>query len=98
MFKIILESASGEQLAKVFETHNDEYLQQDELNFDFLGELSTSSYDVFSSRDMENLLSELHRLKDQLSNVNAIKHIEEIILLANSCKEMKDSRLIFTPF
>lgn len=98
MFKIILESENGEKLAKVSEAHNEEYLQQDEENFELLGELSTSSYDVFSSQDMEKLLSELERLRDKISDIIAVKHIEEIILLANRCREMNGSRLIFTPF
>ncbi|WP_334075086.1 MULTISPECIES: hypothetical protein [Paenibacillus] len=49
MFKIILESANGEQLDRVYDANNVEYLQQDEAEFAMLGELSTCSYDVFKS-------------------------------------------------
>lgn len=98
MFKIILELASGEQLGKVYEVSNVEYLQQDEDEFELLGELSTCSYDVFSSKDMDKLLNELERLKDKLVDSNAIKHIEEIKSLAQKCKVITDSRLIISPF
>ncbi|MDM5280266.1 hypothetical protein QUF95_22950 [Paenibacillus silvae] len=98
MFKIILESVDGEQLDKVFEDGNDKYLQQDEDEFEMLGELSTCSYDVYTSKDMDLLILELERLKELLLDSNEIKHIEEIILLAYKCKNLESGRLIFTPF
>ncbi|PZT52716.1 hypothetical protein [Paenibacillus silvae] len=98
MFKIILESVDGEHLDKVFEDGNDKYLQQDEDEFEMLGELSTCSYDVYTSKDMDLLILELERLKELLLDSNEIKHIEEIILLAYKCKNLENGRLIFTPF
>jgi len=97
MFKIILESANGEQLDKIYDANNVEYLQQDEAEFEMLGELFTCSYDVFSSKDMDQLLLELEKLKASLVDANAIKHIEEIRSLAQKCRVISDSRLIFTP-
>ncbi|MBW7475221.1 hypothetical protein K0T92_10730 [Paenibacillus oenotherae] len=98
MFKIILESVDGEQLEKVFEEGNVKYLQQDEDKFEMLGELSTCSYDVYSSKDMDMLILELVRLKEMLLDTKEIRHIEEIISLAERCKYIENSRLIFTPF
>ncbi|MNJ49420.1 hypothetical protein D3C77_446480 [compost metagenome] len=98
MFKIILESVNGEQLDKVFDEGNVKYLQQDEDKFEMLGELSTCSYDVYTSKDMDMLILELVRLKEMLLYSNEIKHIEEIISLAEKCKSIENSRLIFTPF
>lgn len=98
MFKIILESVDGEQLEKVFEDGNVNYLQQDEDKFELLGELSTCSYDVYSNKDMDILILELARLKDMLIDTKQIRHVEEIISLAERCKNIENSRLLITPF
>lgn len=98
MFKIILESVNGEQLDQVFEEGNVKYLQQNEDKFEMLGELSTCSYDVYSSKDMDMLILELVRLKEMPLDSNEIKHIEEIISLADKCKNKENIRLIITPF
>ncbi|RUT46790.1 hypothetical protein EJP82_11215 [Paenibacillus anaericanus] len=98
MFKIILESVNGEQLDQVFEEGNVKYLQQNEDKFEMLGELSTCSYDVYSSKDMDMLILELVRLKEMPLDSNEIKHIEEIISLADKCKNIENIRLIITPF
>ena len=93
-----MESIDGTLIDEVSEKNNVNYLQREEHDFEILGELSVYSYDVFSSKEMDELVLELQRLKMMLQNINEINHVNEIILLSNKCKMTPGSRLIFTPF
>lgn len=98
MFGIILESASNERLATISKRGNDAYLIRDEAAFPLLGDLSDSSYDVFASHWMPELIAELRRVRDELRAPEDVAHVDDIIALAERCAREPGTRLIFTPF
>jgi hypothetical protein len=98
MFTIILQSAGDEWLATVAKPGNDAYLVRDEAAFPLLGDLSDSSYDIFASYWMPDLIAELRRVRDELQAPEDVAHVDDIIALAERCTREPSTRLIFTPF
>lgn len=98
MITIILESKTADRIAKVSQLNNEIYLLQNKPDYKILSELSTVDYDAFAKEDMNQLIMELEILKKDISNKEDIKHIDEIIELADKCISIPDSYLIFTPF
>jgi hypothetical protein len=98
MFTIILASANRERLATIAKRGNDAYLIRDEAAFPLLGDLSDSSYDVFGSQRMPDLIAELRRVRDELQAPEDVAHADDIIALAERCAREPGTRLVFTPF
>jgi len=98
MFTIIWESKDDEVLYELSHPNNESYLIQNPNDYKILGEFCIDDYDVFSSIQMDAIILELERLKKELLTKDDVYHINEIIDLANKCKNLPDSRLIFTPF
>jgi hypothetical protein len=98
MFTIVLESAEDERLATIAKRGNDAYLIRDEAAFHWLGGISDSSYDVFGSQRMPELIAELRRVRNELRAPEDVAHVDDIIALAERCAREPGTRLIFTPF
>jgi len=99
MFTIILQNESGDEIERLFLKDSDAFLlQDDEVNFPSLSELSSSSYDVFGSSDMRQLLIELETLTNEASNSAHFDSIRKITQLAKACCKSSNYRLLLTPF
>lgn len=98
MITIILENSKTELDRFRFERGDEILINDDNLRFPLLSELSLYSYDVFSSKQMEQLISELNDIKENIIKNNFKDDIEAIILLAKKCSKNKNYTLTFTPF
>lgn len=98
MFTVIWKSAEDETLVEISHPVNENYLIQSPNVYPMLGDLCLDAYDVFSYKRMSALVLELKRLKEGILNKEDLQHIDDIIDLANQCKDHRGSPLIFTRF
>lgn len=99
MITIILENREGMVFHSVSFPGNEQYLIRDEeeTKFPLLSELDEFSYDVFSSTDMVELITELRQVRETVAEADQT-HIDEIIAMAFRCRDDKTLVLSFTPF
>ncbi|MCA9071081.1 MAG: hypothetical protein KDA84_19270 [Planctomycetaceae bacterium] len=97
MITIVLENWADVELARVSLPGNEQYLARDEDPFPLLSRLDHCSYDVFASRDMVELIRELEQVRESLDGADRT-HVEEIIALAQRCRNDTTLTLTFTPF
>ena len=97
MISIILENRKDEEIARTCRIGNEAYLVRDD-GFDLLGIISEVEYDVFSSDDMPRLIQELETIKATLEGEEKVRHLDEIIALAERCRSDGELVLTFTPF
>ncbi len=98
MFTIILQDKENKEIKRVFSKNNEKFLLRvNSEKFTLLSELSGSSYDVFGSNHMQQLIKELMDIKISLSNEKEIEHVDKIIVLVTECKKY-GYKLCFTPF
>jgi len=98
MITIILEDKNSNIIRKISELSNSSYLLQYSKDYSYLSILSPYSYDVFSSKDMPQLIADLARLGKKLHSDKRTSHIDNIIDLAMNCMKSNDLTLTFTPF
>lgn len=96
MFTIIFEK--GRKKKEVHTKDNGLYLcQSNQQKYHLLSQLDSEDIDVFSSLDMPLLIKELKEVSTTLEDAD-LKHINDIILLAEECAKFKKSTLTFNPF
>ena len=98
MITIILIDKNRQELSRVSEKSNFDYLIREEGWFDYLTSVDEYSPSLFRRNDMQGLINELLLLKDQLSNPEHIRHIDDIVQLARRCQQCPETALFVTPW
>lgn len=98
MFTIILAVENNKILESISRPHNQEYLIQHSEDYPILKELCIDDYDVFNEQDTDQLIFELNKIKENVGDIEDLKHIDEIIGLAEKCRFIKGSVIAFNPF
>jgi len=93
MIRVILETKEN---LKIADTELPDSVYELANGLDLLGNLDKFSYDCFSSSDMPALILELNSLKNKFEI--QLQTVDEVINLANKCKNKKNLCLTFTPF
>ena len=94
---IRLEDKNENLLERIYKEGNDEYLVKGEDNPDFpnLSMVERYDYSVFGAKRMDALIEELLKVRAELPNPADQEHIDDIIRLANRCKEDANTVLVF---
>jgi hypothetical protein len=77
---------------------NTSYLIKGEgnLQYSHLAEVEIEDYSVWGSNSMDAIISELLKVREELSNFDDREHVDDIIHLANKCKAIPGSALVFS--
>lgn len=67
----------------------------DNPEFPYLGEVEPDDPSVFDASDMDAIIGELLRVRKEVTDRDDQAHIDDIIRLANKCKETPDTVLVF---
>jgi hypothetical protein len=96
----VLHTSDGQILhkEKIGRSGNDNYLCQDEGNYNLLEEITHVDIERFFPEEMDKIICELGDLKKSVKNYQDIEHIDEIIGLCRKCKECSNSQIVFNPF
>ena len=97
MISIVLEDVNCRIVTRICQIGNEDCLVGNE-DLELLSGISESSYSVFGPDNMPKLIGELELLKTEVGHEQQIKHLDEIIALANQCRSEKNLVLSFTPF
>ncbi len=98
---ILLEHKDNENpkavIERIFKEGNVNYLVKGENNHDFpnLSQVESYDYSVFAPKRMNGIIEELLRVKKEVSDPADKKHIDDIIHLAERCKNTPDTVLVF---
>lgn len=95
---IILKNIKNKtEVARISKNNNAEYLThiEDSVTFPNVSQIENYDYVVFNHEEMESLVTELLKIKDNLKCSADQKHIGDIINLAKKCKNDTDTVLIF---
>jgi hypothetical protein len=85
------------EIKSLFKEGNVSYLVKGENNPDFpyLSQVESYDYSVFDASDMDGIIEELIRVRTELEASEDQQHIDDIIRLANKCKEIPNTVLVF---
>ena len=85
------------KVVNIFRENNEKYLSkvEDPHKFKYLSEIEINDYSLFSPERMTDIIQELSKVKQDLTDFNEIKHVDDIIEIAERCKNMPDSGLLF---
>ena len=98
---IILDNKYNNDPKNVIETISKEgnvnYLikGEDNPNFPYLGEVESYDYSDFGPEDAPGIITELLKVKEEVSDHSDKAHIDDIIRLAEKCKNTPDTVLVF---
>lgn len=77
----------------------DSLLCRDEEDiYPILSEITTFDIERFLPEDMDDLIHDLRKLKQNLNKKNDISYINDIIKLCEKCRDSNDGYIIFNPF
>jgi hypothetical protein len=84
-------------MAIIFKEGNVDYLVRGEDNPEFPNLSLVESYDYsdFGPEDVTGIIRELTKVKEEVSDPSDKAHIDDIIHLAERCKTMPDTVLVF---
>lgn len=97
MITAILVTKDGERIGWSGRPGNEQFLIRHETDFSKLSLLSEIDYDVFAASDMVELIGELMVVRKTVDRKDQM-HIDEIITLAERCRDGDGLTLSFTPF
>lgn len=84
-------------IAEISKEGNVDYLVKGEDNhaFPYLGEVESYDYSDFGPEDVPGIINELLKVKEEVSDPSDKAHIDDIIRLAEKCKNTPDTVLVF---
>ncbi len=90
-------SKNNEVIERLFKEGNVDYLIKGENNPDFpyLSEVEENDYSVFNETDMDGVVQELLKVRQEVSDIEDQYHIDDIVRLANQCKNTPGTVLVF---
>lgn len=100
--RILLEHKNIEDpkavIARIFKEGNISYLVKGEGNpeYPYLSEVESCDYSVFGPKDVPGIIQELSKVKEEVSDPSDKAHIDDIIHLAERCKNTPETVLIFS--
>lgn len=85
-------------IEEIFKEGNVSYLVKGDDNPDFpnLSLVESYDYSVFDETDMDSIVKELLRVKEEVEPIDDKKHIDDIIRLAEKCKRTPDTVLVLS--
>jgi hypothetical protein len=95
--KVTLATKSRNQLKSIHKQGNTSYLVKgtDNAEFPYLSQVESDDYSVFEATDMDGIISELLRVREEVEILENQQHIDDIIQLAKECKETPNTVLVF---
>lgn len=69
--------------------------EDDNPDFPYLSEVDYYDYSVFNETRMDGIIQELLKVKGEVSDIEHQHHIDNIICLANQCKNTPGTVLVF---
>jgi hypothetical protein len=93
----LVEKGSRHCLEEIFKEGNVDYLvkEEDDPEFPNLSLVESYDYSVFDETDMDAIIKELLRVKKEVSDPSDQEHIDDIIRLAERCKNTPNTILVF---
>lgn len=94
---INLEYKNGRLIESTTRENNASYLVKgyDNPEFPYLGEVEPDDPSVFDASDMDAIIKELLRVREEVTDHEDKAHIDDIIRLAKKCKNIPDTVLVF---
>ncbi len=95
--EIILADRNFKIINKIHRDGNVRYLVKGANNqeFPYLSDVEIDDHSVLNYKDMDGLIKELTQVEADINEQEDIKHIEEIISLAEECRNNPNTILIF---
>lgn len=95
--KVSLAIKSRNQLKSIHKQGNTSYLVKgtDNPEFPYLSEVESDDYSVFDATDMDGIIAELLKAREELHDLADQRHIDALIQLAKECKETPNTVLVF---
>ena len=84
-------------IERITQDNNASYLAKgiDNPEFPYLSEVECDDYSDFGPKDMDALIKELLRVRREEADPSHQAHIDDIIRLANKCKKIPETILMF---
>jgi hypothetical protein len=84
-------------IERITKDNNADYLVKGEDNkeFQYLAQVEIDDYSVYWAENMDGLIEELLRVRQEVSDPADQEHIDDIIRLAKKCKETPGTVLTF---
>lgn len=84
-------------IASIFKENNVSYLckEDDAINFPNLAQVESYDYSVFAKEDMPDIIKELLKVRKSLTDLEDQQHVDDIIQLAEKCKNTPNTVLMF---
>ena len=94
----ITDNDNNDCIERIYKENNVSYLckEDDAVNFPNLAQVESYDYSVFAKEDMDDVIEELLKVRQDLTNSGDQKHVDDIIQIAEKCKNIQNTVLMFS--